>query len=395
MRKKTVRDVDVRGKRVLVRVDFNVPLEDTRITDDSRIQATLPTIRYLIERGARIILCSHLGRPGGKAQDAFRLGPVAQRLSELLGKPVHYVTEAVGPAAEEAVARLEPGELLLLENIRFHPGEEKGDPALAQALACLADLFVNDAFGAAHRAHASVVGVAQHLQGVAGFLLEREMEMLGQVLHNPHRPLGAVMGGAKLGDKINILENLLGRLDRLLVGGGMVATFFKALGYQVGRSLVEEERVETAARALGTARQRGIPLLLPEDLVVAEEFSASAPYKIVEAKGIPAGWFIMDIGPRTGEAFERTLRGCRTVFWNGPMGVVEFPPFAVGTRRLAQCLASLNDAITVVGGGSTAEAVQALGLAERMTHVSTGGGASLEFLEGKQLPGVAALADRE
>ena len=395
MQRKTVRDIDVAGRRVLVRVDFNVPLDDGRVVDDIRLRASLPTITYLKEQGARVILCSHLGRPGGRVVEEARLGPVAERLGQLLGGPVEYVRECIGPEVEEAVTGLQAGEVLLLENVRFHPEEQENAPEFAGSLAALAEVFVNDAFGAAHRSHASVVGVPQRLPAVAGLLMERELEALGRVLHDPGRPFAAILGGAKVSDKIAVLENLLGRVDLLLIGGGMAATFFKALGYEVGASLLEEERVEYAGRVMAEAVERGVRLLLPQNLVLAREFAPGSPPMTVDAGQIPQDWRIMDVGPATVTAFREALKGCRTVLWNGPMGVFEFPAFSQGTRGLAQAIGELTDAVTVVGGGSTAEAVTSLGLAGRMTHVSTGGGASLEFLEGRELGGVAALLEKE
>lgn len=390
----TVRDLPVAGKRVLVRVDFNVPMEDTRITDDTRIRAVLPTIRYLQEQKAKVILCSHLGRPGGKVVEKERLRPVAQRLAELLAQPVSWVEECVGPKAQQAVHALRAGEVLLLENLRFHPGEEKNDPSFAQALASLADVFVNDAFGASHRAHASVVGVPRYLPSVAGFLLEKELQALGMVLTSPQRPLGVLLGGAKVSDKIQVLGNLLPRVDILLIGGGMAATFLKAQGIEVGKSLLEEGLIPFARQVMEETRRRGITFCLPADVVVAPTLENGAPHKVVPVTAIPADWRIADIGPDTVALFTSHLARCRTVLWNGPMGVFEVPSFAQGTRALAQALADLTQRqvlVSVVGGGSTAEALVHMGLAEKMSHVSTGGGASLEFLEGKELPGVSAL----
>ena len=396
MPKMTVRDMDVRGRRVLVRVDHNVPMEDGRITDDSRIRATLPTIQYLQEQHARVVLCSHLGRPRGKVDEDARLAPVAERLARLVTRTgVVYIKECVGPHAAATVSALPPGGVALLENVRFEPGEEQNDPEFARALASLADVFVNDAFGTAHRAHASTVGVTEHLPSVAGLLMERELEMLGMVLNAPKRPLAAILGGAKVSDKIAVLGNLLEKADLILIGGGMAATFFKAMGHPVGDSLVEEERVGFAGDVLARARQGGVDLALPEDVVVAREFHADSESRTVTVDKIPDGWRVMDIGPRTVAAFRQRLESCGTVVWNGPMGVFEFPAFSSGTRSVAEALAGLDNAVTVVGGGSTSEAVTLLGLAERMTHVSTGGGASLEFLEGRDLPGVAVLQDRE
>jgi phosphoglycerate kinase len=394
--KKTVKDINVAGKTVLVRVDYNVPFQPgtTSISDDSRIKASLPTIQYLIEQKCKIVLCSHLGRPGGKVVEEMRLAPVSKRLSELLGMPVAQASDCVGPEVKKAVAALRPGGILMLENLRFHPEEEKNNPEFARALASLAEVYVNDAFGTAHRAHASTEGVTKHLPSVAGFLMARELEMLGLALGSPQRPFAAILGGAKVSDKLAVLENLAERVDVLVIGGGMAATFLKAKGMDVGDSLVEYDRVQFAAGLIESARDRELELLLPVDAIVADGFSATASYRTVDASGIRAGWRIMDIGPRTVGRFERSLRRCKTVVWNGPMGVFEWKPFAQGTARIASVLASLKDATTVVGGGSTAEAVESLGLADRMTHVSTGGGASLEFLEGKELPGVAALMDK-
>ena len=397
MSKKTVRDIDVAGKRVLVRVDVNVPFEPgtTTISDDSRIRAILPTVRYLQEQEARIILCSHLGRPDGKVVEELRLKPVADRLGQLLEQEVISVLDCLGPEVEGAAATLKPRQILLLENLRFHPEEEKNDLAFARALASLAEVYVNDAFGAAHRAHASTSAVADYLPAVSGLLMERELEMLGRALEHPQRPLAAVMGGAKVSDKIGVLENMLPRVDRLFIGGGMCATFFLAQGHRVGASLVEKDRVSLAADILRRAQEHGVALALPQDVVVAEEFAVDAPQQTVSVGQIPEGWYIMDIGPQTIRSFQRGIEECHTVLWNGPMGVFEYDPFASGTMAIARTLARLDGATTVIGGGSTAEVVEELGLADRMTHVSTGGGASLEFLEGRPLPGVVALLDKE
>jgi phosphoglycerate kinase len=394
MQKQTLKDIDVKGKRVLVRVDFNVPMTGGRISDDNRIRAALPTIQYLREQGAKVILCSHFGRPNGAVDEGARLGPIAKGLEQVLGASVAYVQECIGPVAEAAVAGLASGDVLLLENVRFHPGEEKNDPAFSKALAELADVYVNDAFGTAHRAHASTAGIASYLPAVSGFLMERELEMLGGVLDNPRRPLAAVMGGAKVSDKISVLENLLAKVDKLIIGGGMAATFIKAMGASVGDSLLEEERVAFAEEAITRCLHWNVELVLPQDVVVASAFSADAPSQVVDAREIPDGWRIMDIGPEATKSFISELEACKTVLWNGPMGVFEFPAFSQGTRALGQTLASMEDAVTIVGGGSTAEAVAELGLADKMTHVSTGGGASLEFFEGKELPGVAALLEK-
>ena len=388
--KRTVRDANVAGKTVLVRVDFNVPFRPgtSEISDDSRIEASLATVRYLLDRQCRIVLCSHLGRPGGEVVDELRLEPVAGRLAGLLGCPIEYVPDCVGPTVERAVAELRPGGVLLLENLRFHAAEEKNDADFSKSLASLADLYVNDAFGAAHRAHASTVGVADYLPAVAGLLMARELDMLGAALESPARPFAAVFGGAKVSDKLAVLQRMAPRVDALMVGGGMAATFLEARGLDVGISLVEDEWVPAANELL-----RGADVLLPVDVVVADGFSENASHRVVDAGSVPSGWGIMDIGPGTAASFEAALATAKTVTWNGTMGVAEWSPFAAGTARVANAVAGLKDATTVVGGGSTAEAVRALGLADRMTHVSTGGGAALEFLEGRKLPGVAALRD--
>jgi phosphoglycerate kinase len=393
--KKTVADIDVQGKRILLRVDFNVPLDpdDGHVLDDSRIRAALPTIEYLRERGARLILCSHLGRPKG-VDDSLRLAPVARRLGELLDSPVKTTDDCVGPQVKEAAQALGPGDVLLLENLRFHPEEEANDPDFARALASLADVYVNDAFGSAHRAHASTAGVAAYLPAVAGFLMEKELTFLGKALASPDRPFAAVIGGAKISTKMGVLENLLAKVDRLLIGGGMACTFLKAEGLEVGQSLVEEAYVETARQIRERASQRGVMLLLSSDVIVGDRFEADARHQQVSVKAIPAGWKIMDIGEKTAEAFVQALRDCKTVLWNGPMGVIEFEAFSQGSYRLAEAIAGL-DATTIVGGGETVAVVERLGLEGKFSHVSTGGGAALEFLEGRELPGVAALADKD
>jgi phosphoglycerate kinase len=387
--KRTVRDIEVTGKRVLVRVDFNVPLAEGKVTDDTRIRAALPTINYLLEHGAKVVLMSHLGRPKGKVVDELRLDPVADRLAELLGRPVRKLDDCVGSEVEAAIAKMQPGEVILLENVRFHPEDESNDPGFAKRLASLGDIFVNDAFGAAHRAHASTVGVAQHLPSVAGFLMEKELTFLGQALAAPERPFVAILGGAKISDKIGVIENLLTKVDGLLIGGGMANTFLKAQGYEVGQSLVEDESLNVAREILEKAGEK---LALPVDVVIADRFDAEADSKVVPVGQVPEDWRILDIGPGTVELFRRKLAGARTVVWNGPMGVFEFPRFAAGTEAIARILAE-SGATTIIGGGDSVAAVEQAGLADKMTHISTGGGASLEFLEGKELPGVAALLE--
>ncbi len=393
MEKRTVRDVEVAGRRVLVRVDFNVPLDEHgRVADDRRIRESLPTVRYLLEQGAAVVLMSHLGRPGGRVVEELRMAPVGERLAQLLGRPVRVLPDCVGPEVEAVVARLQPGEVALLENLRFYPGEEGNDPAFAAALARLGDLYVNDAFGTAHRAHASTVGVAAHLPAVAGLLMEKEIRYLSRLLESPEHPFVAVLGGKKVSDKIGVLRNLLERVDAVLVGGGMAYTFLRSQGYRVGRSLVEEDKVELARELSERARARGVPLWLPEDVVVAERPSAEASRRVVLAGEIPEGWMGLDIGPRTAERFAGVIEGARLVVWNGPMGVFEVEPFAAGTRAVAEAVARCPGT-TVVGGGDTAAAVERFGLLGRFDHVSTGGGASLEFLEGRELPGIRVLQD--
>jgi phosphoglycerate kinase len=395
--KQTIRDIDVAGKRALVRVDFNVPMDKATgaITDDNRIRAALPTVEYLRDQGARVILASHLGRPDGKVVESMRLAPVAQRLSELLGAPVQTARDCVGPEVEAAVAGLKDGDVLMLENLRFHPEEEANDPEFARRLATLADVYVNDAFGTAHRAHASTEGVAHHLPAVAGLLMEKELDYLGRAVGEPERPFAAIIGGAKISGKIDVLKNLLGKADLILVGGGMANTFFKAQGMNVGDSLVEDDQMDVATSVLRDAQGAGTRVELPVDAVIADAFDAGANARTVRIdEGIPAGWRIMDIGPETLRRYIEALKDARTVVWNGPMGVFEFPPFAEGTLGLARAVAKL-DAVTVVGGGETAAAVDQAGVADTITHVSTGGGASLKFLEGKTLPGVAALGNVE
>ncbi|MBM4405228.1 MAG: phosphoglycerate kinase [Chloroflexi bacterium] len=394
MAKKTVRDINVADKRVLVRVDFNVPLdrETNAITDDSRIREALPTITYLIGQKAKVILCSHLGRPKGP-NPKESLAPTAKRLSELLGRPVQMAKDCIGPEAEAMAKALPAGGVLILENVRFHPQEEKNDPAFAKALASLAEAYVDDAFGSAHRAHASTEGVTKHLPSVAGFLMEKEMRFLLNAVTNPERPMAAVVGGAKVSDKLAMLEHMADRVDAMMIGGGMCATFFKARGYEIGTSLLEAEMMAKASAVEAKAKRRGIPLHLPVDVVIGDRFAADANSRTVAANAVPPGWMILDIGPKTVELFGNELNRQKTVVWNGPMGVFEMPKFAAGTEGVAKAIASLK-ATTIVGGGSTAEAIHKLRLEGKITHVSTGGGASLEILEGKTLPGVAALMDK-
>ncbi len=397
MNKKTIRDINVAGKRALVRVDFNVPLDaDQRITDDTRIRAALPTIEYLLDHGAAVVLMSHLGRPDGKVVDKLRMAPVAERLSEQLRRPVQVASDSIGPQVEEQARALQPGQVLLLENLRFHKEEEKNDAAYARQLAALGDLYVNDAFGTAHRAHASTEGVTHFLPGVAGFLMEKEINFLGAALENPRRPFVAVIGGAKVSDKIAVLERLITLADTILIGGGMANTFLKAEGNEIGDSLYEEGKLDVARNLLAQARQRGIGFLLPVDVVIADRFAADANHKVVASNQVPAGWRILDIGPATLDQFRTALAGAQTIVWNGTVGVAEMPAFARGTNALIEILAERTraGATTIIGGGDSAAAVEQANAAEKMTHVSTGGGASLEFLEGRTLPGVAALQDR-
>ena len=398
MQKKTVRDIPVEGKRVLVRVDFNVPMdmEAGIITDDSRIRASLPTIRYLVAHGAKVILCSHLGRPKGKVVEGLRIAPVAQRLSELLELPVETADDCIGEEVKTRVKMLGGGDILLLENLRFHPEEEANDPSFAKELAELADLYVDDAFGTSHRAHASTVGVAQYLPAVAGFLLEKELEALGHLLSEPQRPFACMIGGAKVSDKMGLLQNMLRWVDILLIGGGMVATFLKAMGYEVGNSPIEVDKLELAKELLQeSGGKRTAKILLPVDVMVAPAITPGIGSQLVSIDGIPSDSLIVDIGPNTIELFSNELRRCHTVMWNGPVGVYEVPPFDHGTRSLVSVLSSLSNATTIVGGGSSAEVIQEMGLGDKVTHVSTGGGASLRFLEGTPLPGVEVLLDRE
>ena len=395
MNKKTVRDIDFKGKRALVRVDFNVPVDISTgaITDDSRIRAAVPTIRYLLEQNARVILMSHMGRPKGKVVSKFSLVPVGKRLSEILGKEVRVAPDCIGPEVEAEVSRLGEGEVMLLENLRFHGGEEAGSTEFAQSLAKLGDIYVNDAFGTCHRAHASISGITKYLPAVAGFLLEKEVDTLGGLLESPARPFTALFGGAKVSDKVALLRNIMNRVEGVLIGGGMAATFLKSQSRKVGKSKIEEETVDIAAELVKEAERHNVRLLLPVDVVVAAAIEVKAEGTIVAVEDIPQDKMIVDIGPRTVEMFSEQLRVSKTVFWNGPVGIEEIPQFASGTHELAKVVASLK-ATTVIGGGSTAEVINSMGLADKVSFVSTGGGASLEFLGGDELPGVVALLDK-
>ncbi|MEH6947195.1 phosphoglycerate kinase [Bacillus sp. JJ634] len=394
MNKKSIKDVELKGKRVFCRVDFNVPMQDGQVSDDTRIKAALPTISYLVEQGAKVILASHLGRPKGQVVEELRLTPVAKRLSELLDKEVHKVDEAYGEAVLAEVNKLEEGGLLLLENVRFYPGEEKNDPELAKAFAELADVYVNDAFGAAHRAHASTEGIAHYLPAVSGLLMQKELDVLGNALANPERPFTAIIGGAKVKDKIDVIENLLEKVDHLIIGGGLAFTFVKAQGYEIGTSLLEEDKIELAKAFIAAAEAKGVKMHTPVDAVVAPKFAADAEATAVNIDSIPADQMALDIGPKTSELYANIIKESKLVIWNGPMGVFEFDKFANGTKTVAQALADSTDTYSVVGGGDSAAAAEKFGLAEKMSHISTGGGASLEFMEGKQLPGVVALNDK-
>ena len=395
MAKMTVKDVDVRSKRVLVRVDYNVPLDaNGNVSDDKRITSSLPTIKYLLENGARVILCSHLGRPKGEVKKEFSLLPVAKRLKELLPDVnISFASDCIGEEAEQKAMALKDGEILLLENLRFHKEEEKNDPEFAKKLASLAELYVSDAFGTVHRAHASTVGVAGYLPAAAGFLIGKELSVMGGALEKPERPFVAILGGAKVEDKIGVITNLLNKCDTLLIGGGMAYTFFKAMGYEIGDSLLDGESIALAGQLMETARQKGVKLMLPVDTVVAKAFAADAEHKTVASNEIPAGWQGLDIGEKTAQLYAKEIKAAKTVIWNGPMGVFEFPEFAKGTAAIAKACAECGGT-TIIGGGDSASAVKKLGYADSITHISTGGGASLEFLEGKVLPGVAALNDK-
>ncbi|MFP5274239.1 phosphoglycerate kinase [Coleofasciculus sp.] len=400
MSKKTVANLsesDLAGKRVLVRADLNVPLDENgTITDDTRIRAALPTIQDLIKKNAKVVLCSHLGRPKGQVKDSLRLTPVANRLSELLGQTVIKCDDCIGDAVKSQIDSLDNGQVALLENLRFHPGEEKNDPEFTKKLAALADVYVNDAFGTAHRAHASTEGVTHHLKpSVAGYLIEKELQYLQNAIENPQKPLAAIIGGSKVSSKIGVIETLLDKVDKLLIGGGMIFTFYKARGLSVGKSLVEEDKLELAKSLEAKAKEKGVDLLLPTDIVIADNFAADANSQTVSIESIPDGWMGLDIGPDSVKFFQDALGDCKSVIWNGPMGVFEFDKFAAGTEAIARTLADLTKkgTTTIIGGGDSVAAVEKVGVADQMSHISTGGGASLELLEGKELPGIAALDD--
>jgi phosphoglycerate kinase len=393
LNKKTVEDIDVKGRKVLVRCDFNVKMEDGVITSDKRIVASLPTIQYLIDQGAMLILCSHLGRPKGAFDPAFSMAPVAARLSELLGKEVKLAADVVGDSAKALAASLQPGDVMLLENVRFEPGETKNDPALSKAFADLADIFVNDAFGSAHRAHSSTTGVADYLPSAVGYLIQKEIEFIGGALENPKRPLVAILGGAKVSDKIGVINNLLEKCDKLIIGGGMAYTFFAAQGLNIGNSLVDHDNIEAAKGMMAKAKELGKPFMLPVDNVIATKYDENAEYMRIYSDSIPDGWMGLDIGPVTSELYAKSIKDAGTIIWNGPMGVSEWDHFAHGTISVAKAIAE-TDAISIIGGGDSAAAIKKLGFADKMSHISTGGGASLEFLEGKELPGIACIDEK-
>ena len=393
LNKKTIEDIDVKGKRVLVRCDFNVPLKDGVITDDKRIRASLPTIKYLLEHGAKVILCSHLGRPKGEFKPEFSLKPVAARLSELLGFEVKIAADVVGESAQALAASVKEGEAVMIENVRYEKGETKNDPELSKKFAALADIYVNDAFGSAHRAHCSTTGVADYLPAVCGYLIQKEISVMGKALADPKRPFVAILGGAKVSDKIGVIENLLDKVDTLIIGGGMAYTFFKANGHTIGTSICEEDKIALAKETMEKAAQKGVKFLLPADNKVGREYDPNTESMVVDSDDIPDGWMGLDIGPATQKMFADAIKGAGTVVWNGPMGVSEWDNFAEGTIAVAKAVAD-SGAISIIGGGDSAAAVQKLGFADKMTHISTGGGASLEFLEGKELPGVSCLLDK-
>ncbi|KOP69965.1 phosphoglycerate kinase [Lysinibacillus sp. FJAT-14745] len=393
LNKKTMKDIDVKGKRVFVRVDFNVPMADGVITDETRIRAAIPTIEYLVEQGAKVILASHLGRPKGEVKEDMRLTAVGVRLAELMGKPVTKLDESIGQEVEEAVANMQNGDIILLENVRFHAGEEKNDPALAEQFAKLADVYVNDAFGAAHRAHASTEGIAKYVPAVSGFLMQKELDVLGKALSNPERPFTAIIGGAKVKDKIGVIESLLEKVDHLIIGGGLSFTFIKAQGHDIGKSLLEEDKIDLAKSFIEKAKAKGVQLHMPTDAVVANEFSKDAETKIVDVDAIPADWMGLDIGPKTAANYAEVIKDSKLIIWNGPMGVFEMDKFANGTKTVADAMATTTG-YTVIGGGDSAAAVEKFEVADKMDHISTGGGASLELMEGKELPGIVALNDK-
>ncbi|KUK10066.1 MAG: Phosphoglycerate kinase [Clostridia bacterium 41_269] len=393
MPKKTIRDLDVRSKRVLVRVDFNVPLKDGTVLDDTRIQAALPTIQYLIDSGAKVILMSHLGRPKGKPDPAYKMDPVARRLEELLGRKVKKIDFCVGPEAEKAVGEMAEGDVLLLENTRFYPGETSSDPEFARELASLGDIFVNDAFGAAHRAHASTYGVAEYLPTAAGFLMEKEISIMDKILKEPERPLTAVVGGAKIADKMSVLLNFMNHVDYLVIGGGVANTFLKAMGYEVGKSLVEDEKILSAQEIIDSSKMNGVKLFLPEDVVIAKEIDPNAETKVVPVDSIPKNMMVLDIGPKTAKKYSEIIRSSNSAVWVGPMGVFEYDAFAGGTKAVAEAVASVP--YSLVGGGDSAAAAEKMGVADRITHISTGGGASLKYLGGEELPGITVIMEKD
>ncbi|MDN7247272.1 phosphoglycerate kinase [Planococcus sp. N017] len=393
MKKMTMKDVDLKGKRVFCRVDFNVPMSEGKVTDDTRIRAAIPTIEYLVDNGAKVILASHLGRPKGTVNEDMRLAAAGAKLSELLHKEVKSLDESIGQKVEQEIASMNDGDIVLLENVRFHPGEEKNDEQLAKAFAALADVFVNDAFGAAHRAHASTAGIAKHLTAVSGLLLEKELDVLGKALSEPERPFTAIIGGAKVKDKIGVIDHLLDKVDNLLIGGGLSYTFTKAQGHEIGTSLLEEDKIELAQSFIKKAEEKGVKLYLPLDVVVAQKFSNDGETKVVNIDEIPADWMGLDIGPKTVELYSDVILNSKLIIWNGPMGVFEMSSFENGTKSVAQAMAK-TEAYTVIGGGDSAAAVEQFNVADQMDHISTGGGASLEFMEGKELPGVTALTDK-
>ncbi len=395
MNKKTIRDIDLAGKKVLVRCDFNVPLdEEFNITDNRRIVGALPTIKYLLDKNCKVILCSHLGRPKGEVKKEFSLAPVAKELSRLLGVDVKLSDDIIGPSSKELTSNMKEGEVVLLENVRFDAREEANDPEFAKQLASLAEIYVNDAFGTAHRAHSSTAGVAAYLPAVSGFLMEKEINFLGTALEDPKRPFVAILGGKKVSDKIGVIDNLLEKVDTLIIGGGMTYTFVKAMGYEIGDSICEEDKIDLAKSLMKKAKNKGVKLLLPVDTKIGKEYAADTESKIVKIEEIPEGWQALDIGDETISLYEKELENAKTIVWNGPLGVFEFEQFAKGTNEIARFLGDLKEATTIIGGGDSAAAIEKLGIGEKFTHISTGGGASLEFLEGKKLPGVECLLDK-